>query len=149
MEDGIGEVPGFIEEVIPQPAPNNPSFARGIRKPRWDWGSGIQSPSHGARNPRVRLGKMWPRCGPPAIVTLFGRAAQRADPRVQVVSGVGQAVCGAGATGLGVARAYSTNWAAWDGIRKRADTGKVQPKRRRFFFFFYLFSLFPLFPNSI
>jgi hypothetical protein len=48
----MGEVPEFIEEVIPQPAPNNPSFARGIRKPRWDWGSGVRSPSHGARSPR-------------------------------------------------------------------------------------------------
>jgi hypothetical protein len=42
----MGEVPEFIAEVIPQLAPNDPSFARRIRKIRWDRGRGIRSPSH-------------------------------------------------------------------------------------------------------
>jgi hypothetical protein len=143
-----GKVPGFIEEVIPQPAPNNPSFARGIRKPRWDWGSGVRSPSHGAKNPRVRLGKTRPRCGPPAIVTLFGRAAQRADPRVQVVSGIGPAMCGAVATGL--ARVfYQLGRVGWNPEAGRYRQSSAQAQEILLLFFFYLFSLFPLFPNSI
>jgi hypothetical protein len=63
MEDGMGEVPGFIEEVIPQPAPNNMSFAREIRKPRWDWGSGVRSPSQeSARSFGEDAAPVWPTC---------------------------------------------------------------------------------------